>query len=427
VFLISKYSVFFAAYFTSLPLIWAYTLLSGRITLSILFSIVLLTTILCNIASVSRKIEKRYVRIMSFYGVFSLCALLSALFSDNYNVSSFLHLISYLSAPLFFYLVPLIFGKLYLPGRAGHIALSMCYYLGIILAAFLVVELLASNFLDVDFHSYLFLPRNDLPESRFLGVYVRARGFAPEPGHSSLLLEVLIFLGMAHLAICHASAVKKAAYFCFCYVGVIATASVAGVVLIPSVYILASLAHAAIYSTFKKVSKVLITVGMGLSVLYGVYYSGQAKLYNDFIDNQIIEKYYSYSASDRLDRIDVFLSLISQYNIGQLIFGAGSGIVTKYSLGESETILSLYLLVMLELGVLGFAFLLIFIIYSFVSLSRVRKVGESYLLAGLIVTFLHYILIANYWYPYLWLCPLVVLLLGSGRQLHQRRLTLQTS
>jgi len=217
-----------------------------------------------------------------------------------------------------------------------------------------------------------------------------------------------MFSGYYYLQLVQASKLKKILFIFLIYIGIISTASVAGILFIPMALLLAIIIKNIFYLEFTRLFTQIFYIFTVFILFLLVYLYADIFFLNDFIDRQILNKFESYSANDRLDRVTVFYESFMLFEFFNLIFGAGPGIVSQLNLSADETLISLPLLVLGEIGILGLLFLIFFIFNTFYLLSKLPKRYNTTLLACLLVTLMHYLLIANYWYPYLWLAPLII-------------------
>ena len=385
----------FKYYIYSLPFIWSFTILSGRLTPTILISLLMFLIVLINLNLYKLNFSKCKLLLVFLY---LLSIFLSFFLSNKYNQSTFLHAISYVLSFFFFYLIPLIYTRLNYQ-LIGEIP-RYCFNLVIGLTFFIFLEFSLTNFFSVDLHSYLLLPSDDLPDSSFLGRFIRPRGFAPEPGHLSLLIEILLFISLIYLE--KSSLFIKISFITFTYLGVCLTASVSGLLIIPLSYILSIII---VYRKNLIIFKIILNLLFLTIFILIIYYSNIIFIFNEFIDDQIILKFDSTSALDRINRVNIFLDIVSNFTFFNYFFGVGPGIVSILNLSDSESIINLYLLVFSELGILGI-FLLLFFFYSSLKIYNDQTFNpwiSICTLGAVVVVSMHFLLIANYWYPYFWL------------------------
>ncbi len=140
------------------------------------------------------------------------------------------------------------------------------------------------------------------------------------------------------------------------------------------------------------------------------YYTNSYFPVYDLVFTNSLEKLDSGSSDDRLNRLNVFLNIVDSMNIFDFFFGFGPNATVSLGYGELFTIVLLYPLVFVELGLFGLlSFGLIisyFIYYSFSLYGKIR----FYIQVSLIAVLIHYLFIANYWYPYLWFLGIFIYL-----------------
>jgi len=112
----------FSGYFISMPFIWAYTLFSGRVTPTILVSMMMCSIIFVKvIVTKSTLVDKELYRIVTIYIFYCCAVLVAAVLSGNYTQSAFNHTTSYLISPLVFYIAPILYGRILFSKSSGVI------------------------------------------------------------------------------------------------------------------------------------------------------------------------------------------------------------------------------------------------------------------------------------------------------------------
>jgi len=119
------------------------------------------------------------------------------------------------------------------------------------------------------------------------------------------------------------------------------------------------------------------------------------------LENQLIGKLSSYSMQDRLSRLDSFSNFL---NGNSLFFGLSPGASPNASYNGQITQLSIYPLILMEVGLVGFSFMCLFIVGRFVEVFRMNN--SKYMFTALTAIFyvvINGLIISNYYYPAFWL------------------------
>lgn len=135
---------------------------------------------------------------------------------------------------------------------------------------------------------------------------------------------------------------------------------------------------------------VILIVGIGAS---GFNY---IELYNSLI----LDKLESSSGSRRSDAI---ISALNYFNNGEAhnwLIGFGPG---AYDVLGIDSIISLYVNILFELGGLGIILFILFVCYVAFNVFRIRNIPiRTAFFLGIFNGFVHYTVISNYWYPWIW-------------------------
>lgn len=274
----------------------------------------------------------------------------------------------------------------------------MISYSLLIVSVFTIIEFVSKNFLGLDqFDS--FIPRLsnsiDFKASYMIGAgaFIRSRGFTSESGHNALfLLSFLPFMMLSKIKhklisiivviIALATTFSAAAMFEM----VVAGLSVSLVKIILSRKTI----------RIKKSNLIIIYIGIIILILVVIFTNTLDYLLAYF--NGIFNKINldnSSSAGLRFSRWANSLSLVKN----NYLFGAGPGISSIF-LGTAST--NLYIEMFVETGIVGLFFFLWFITQAVIKVFKLNNTTKYFYLFSIFVCIIHYFIIGNYWYPWLW-------------------------
>jgi len=350
------------------------------------------------------------------YVVLFLCIAFLSFCLNNiagFNAKSLNHLIAYSFSVivLFFVFRFLLLNSLSSDG--DKFVFLKWLYRGVYFACFFgVLEFVIKNFFGIQLDEIV--PRSLAGEYNptVLGEYIRIRSFVQESGHFALFLEILGPLAFYYkfYSKCENGFVSKALFivvFSLAFILTLSTTAFANVVIV-----LLILCINQIYNIVKKkaVSKRFIFTAIVFFVfITGITY--YLLFVNDFLgsilDEVLVGKLSSSgSADDRNNRIQEVFKIFLTGNWINFLFGYGPG---AYDRLKIESIISLYVNLFLELGLLGLTtfILLIKSIFSRVLLNKNRYLRTA-LVISLITASIHYMAISNYWYPWIWMLFAVV-------------------
>ncbi|WP_267666872.1 O-antigen ligase family protein [Levilactobacillus brevis] len=275
---------------------------------------------------------------------------------------------------------------------------KMISYSLLIVSVFTIIEFVSKNFLGLDqFDS--FIPRLsnsiDFKASYMIGAgaFIRSRGFTSESGHNALfLLSFLPFMMLSKIKhklisiivviIALATTFSAAAMFEM----VVAGLSVSLVKIILSRKTI----------RIKKSNLIIIYIGIIILILVVIFTNTLDYLLAYF--NGIFNKINldnSSSAGFRFSRWANSLSLVKN----NYLFGAGPGISSIF-LGTAST--NLYIEMFVETGIVGLFFFLWFITQAVIKVFKLNNTTKYFYLFSIFVCIIHYFIIGNYWYPWLW-------------------------
>jgi hypothetical protein len=110
----------------------------------------------------------------------------------------------------------------------------------------------------------------------------------------------------------------------------------------------------------------------------------------------------SNSFDDRQNRINFFYENFFRLDFIHKLVGTGAAGYDILGFDESNAILSLYYSITFELGFVGLFLLLLLFIYILYHTIRIKSPIRFFLLIAVTSGIMHYIFIANFWYPWFW-------------------------
>ncbi len=323
------------------------------------------------------------------------------------NSKSFNHTVGYLSTFLLFH-VTIKFAFFAIKDKALILRKVLQYltYITIFSAIFANIEFFLSNVLDININDYI--PRPSEVEAFYdatvLGLFYRARGFAPESGHFAFMMELFFPLTIYYIyftGLCKWNKFLKAISIIVIILSFIFTVSTASFVIVPVAFLLASVVYAK--RIFLYINRYIVKFFIGTIITFTVaLLLNYLFSFSNLIFLSITDKLESGSFDDRQERINFFYDQFSRLNIIKQISGVGPAGYDILGFDEVNSILSLYHNITFELGFFGlFLLFSLFVYIIIVALNIKDKIG-FFLLAALISGVLHFYFIANFWYPWFW-------------------------
>lgn len=335
-----------------------------------------------------------------------LLAIFSFIVNGWGNSKALNHTIAYLSTFLLFH-VAIKFSLFVARDRKKTFrkVLTWLSYITVISACFANLEFLLSNVFRININDYI--PRPSEAEAMYdatvLGLFYRARGFAPESGHFAFMMELFSPITIYYLyfsTFCRWRSSLKVAAFILMILTIIFTVSTASFVIVPVVFLIASIVYGDIVfsfvkNNFSKVFVAFVLISAALLIL-NYFFS-----FDKFILFSITDKLDSVSFEDRQSRIDFFYDSFLRLDIIKQFTGVGPAGFDILGFDEIS-ILSLYHNVTFELGLFGLVLLLSLFLYVLTSILRLRNSLGFFLLMSFLSGLIHYYIIANFWYPWFW-------------------------
>jgi hypothetical protein len=349
----------------------------------------------------SLKISKKLLFYLLPAIIFILYVILNSLINVQFYGSYFNHVISYISSVLLFLIMPLWYYESFkLKYNYRQLLFWICF-VTVFTCLYAISQFFLNNFFGINLDDYLYWPAVEISNTMALGMYFRTKSFFAEPGHFGLFLECfipLIFWYFYKTKIIFNYMIKNILFFII-IIAFVLTISAASFFCLSTAFLIVWLINVKDIKNYSP--KFLFKVMFFLGILYLIYfYTNSYFSVFDMIYTNSIDKLDSGSSQDRLSRLGIFFDIVNNMNVLDYFLGFGPN--ATVTLGYRSTVILLYPLVFIELGLLGFLFfaaiLCGFIYYSFSLKGSIR----FYTQVSLFSVLLHYLFISNYWYPYLW-------------------------
>ncbi|KAA9041629.1 hypothetical protein FW778_06300 [Ginsengibacter hankyongi] len=330
------------------------------------------------------------------------------------NSKSLNHTVAYGSTFLLFY-VAIKFTFFSAPNKNLLLKriLQFITYTTILSALYGNVEFISSNFFGLNLNDYI--PRPSEVEAWYdatvLGLFYRARGFAPESGHYTFMMELFAPLVIYYLyfsGLCKWHKLLKTLSIIIIVLSFIFAVSTASFIIVPLAFICAAVFYAKkIYLYIKRFLRkfVITTFLISTTVILLNYFLS----FYTLILLSITSKLDSTSFDDREAKIDFFYSNFSRFGLVKKIFGAGPAGYNILGFDETNSILSLYHNITFEMGFLGIFLILSLLFYLIICALKITDKIGFFLLASLLSGIFHFYFIANFWYPWFWFIATVVI------------------
>ncbi|GHB59227.1 O-antigen ligase family protein [Persicitalea jodogahamensis] len=348
--------------------------------------------------------------------LFLLSVYLGFFLNQNHFKSGkpFNHVIAYSYVVLInYYLIKNAYYHLCKKFGAGFISKSYAaIYFGIfITCAFGIAEFWLKNIKGIDVDSYIPRPAVSEYEPLALTDFIRLRSFVEESGHLAYYIEVF-----APIAIYFS---RKKKYLFYPLVAVISacfllTFSTAGWLISAFTYLILTIWYAEFWKqrentivNYRKIFRYLLGVGIVVSIFASNY--NLVTYVSSALKEVVVYKIgRSNSAEDRTARYLEGVNALAHSDLLRLSFGNGPAVYDTLQFHRGGTIL-LYLTIILESGLLGLSFFLIFCALLFYKAMKLQNPQLRFvLLFALCSSFLHFLIISNYWYPWFWILAIII-------------------
>lgn len=398
---ISRFAlIFLRIYIYTLPFTYAFSAREGLITITVVVAALGLLFCLFNVVFGRTYIPSKF----SLFLLSSFCLnLVFTMIRQNIvNDKTLNHFIAYTGSILLFCAVPLVLAASADGLRSKKIILSDLVIVARFCCLAVILQFWMNNFTSHSFEDFIPYPEGIDAQSMFLGRFYRSRGFAAEPGHFSLLLEMLVpLVVLAQHQVWRRHRWNLILDVSLLFLALCCIGSPTGFIIIIASYILAQ-----VVSGSGPRAGTLWLLLLASGVVLAIYeflirdLVGGASL-ADVAWEMLSGKLDSSSANVRADRFALGWLLLDEASPSQLIFGYGPASYYNLNLGD-QSIIQLFQLLLVESGIIGACLF----IGSFVSLARAAReilIDERlFFYWSMFALAIHYSFIANYYYPYIW-------------------------
>jgi hypothetical protein len=271
-------------------------------------------------------------------------------------------------------------------------------------ALFACTEFVLNNFYGIDLGSLV--PRGDLQEydALVIELFQRARGFATESGHFTFMMELFMPICIYYLffsSYCSWPLAIKCIILFSYFASIVFAASSATFLILPAVFIATAVVYWRRFSKYIISNRRRVSIFVGSVVALMLVLNRYISLYT-LILSSVADKFDSNSYDDREMRYRFFYDIFPNQPIVQKLIGVGPSGFRLLGYDESVTIISFYLNVTFELGVLGLFLVLMFIWLVLRQCLKWESNMAPFVFAAVVGGGLHYYIIGNYYYPWFW-------------------------
>lgn len=391
-----------------LPFVSAFAL-TGTLTLSVLWSVVLLVLYIFGV--LRKGIVANPLKIENLLlGGFFVFVFIGYLINGFLEVKPTNHLVAYfVTVFIFFILINQVMHGL---GRSWDSVWSIArvlFYSMMFVSIFTMAEFALRVFANINVNDFIPRPHRGVYVSSALDrLLARVRGFAEESGQHAMMMETFAPVSI-YFALNKWDAPKIIRWACAVILGLslLFTFSAGAFIFLP----LAITFALGYFLLFRHVRPIYLMGGVAVALLLnlatlpliGVTIVG---LVVTIVGGKIGG---SASLSDRTDRFSAFAEFYESADTFHRIVGFGPSGFRVADLEKS--ILSLYPTILFEGGLFGFLFFVSFLAYIFYIIVKIEHQVKVFLMIGFISCCSHYAIVAGYWRPWLWfLCALACLI-----------------
>lgn len=273
-------------------------------------------------------------------------------------------------------------------------------YIGVLLSAvYALFEFLTINyFTQFSFiNDYIFRPAVQEYTPIYNQAFIRARSFTEESGVFALYLNAFAPFALNHIFKVY-TASKRFLIVAIIILAYIVTFSAGGIgfllisLIITLFFWLTDSSKKIRFSPKKLFNSVVILLFLSLVVFINItqILSFLKPLFLKLtLDND----------SGRFERWQNALNLFDHVSFLQYFIGVGPGQVSEtFNTGTT----SFYIDRIVETGILGLSLFLLFIFFVFIRVIKMKTQRKYLYFCSLVSITLHFIIISNYWFPYLW-------------------------
>ena len=330
---------------------------------------------------------------------------------SNVNSKVFNHTTAFTIVILLYYFTIRI---LIINTRESLLDISKYLFIGIMISSvYALFEFISKNYiLSLAYiNDLIYRPSVMMYSPIYNGRFIRVRSFTEESGVFALYLNVCLPIALIYIYKRY-SGIKKGIVLGIILSAYILTFSAGGIGFLLISIIIAGLIYICdninrkrlkIKITYKRIYIFIVAL---ICILVGVY------LINDSIIeyiNPILNKITLKNDSGRFERWNNTLYYFKQQESLKQMLGIGIGKISDI-FGRGTT--SLYIDLLVQNGVIS---LIMFVVYIFIIIYKIFNINDKYkylYLISIISVLLHYCIISNFWFPFLWFIITMI-------QLHQ--------
>jgi hypothetical protein len=280
-----------------------------------------------------------------------------------------------------------------------------------------IFEFIDKNFLHYGIDEFIYRPTvKDMPA--LFNLFYRMRSFTEEPGHFGLFLEIFSPLSLYYIFNSNIKVIYAVIFSFTVLISLIFTFSTASFVIIP-ISIFITLAYFLYKNNvvikqlyfYKRIIYILFSLILFFILLDYIGFIS----FLDLVETAVKKITNSSSSSDRLERASETLNVFYNSNIIQLLFGFGPAGNLSYNL---NSVVSLYVTILFEVGILGIILFILFLLVVFKKIISIKSNIKYFFMISFISATLHYSIISNYWFPWLWFLIVLIAYVKRYERIH---------
>lgn len=292
-------------------------------------------------------------------------------------------------------------------------------------SVYVIVEFIFGNLLNININDYIPRPTeaSTFYQGTVLAVFYRTRGFAAESGHFTFMIELLAPVAFYYLyfsGYCQWKRIFKTLYLFLVIFGFISAFSIASFIIVPIAIAVSSILYARPILYFVKKNATAFFISAFVVILIFVAINFVFPIFK-FILLSIQAKLGGYGYEYREDNLSFFFTHFSRFDITQKLIGAGPAGTVLLGFGTGHGILNIYFSFIFEIGLIGFLFFILLLIYGAYHIYKMRSSLGFLLSISLLAGMMHYYFIANYYYPWFWFILILSIFCGKGYHSSQEK------
>ena len=393
-------------YIITMPFVSAFSF-TGTVSLPLIFAVILF--LLMGLQVIRKgKLPDGFIGVdIIIISLLLFLAFFSFVTNGFGNSKSFNHTIAYLSSFVLFY-ITIKFIFFYIKDKDWLLkkVLQFITYATVISAVYANVEFISSNLFDLNLNEYIPRPSEDekFYEASVVGFLYRARGFAPESGVFTQMMELFLPLTVYYLffsGFCKWVRWVKRVAITLIIFSIIFAASSATFIILPIAILIASIIYIKKIVSYILNKPVLFYLKTLVVISVGLLINNYLSIYTNILLS-VTDKIDSGSFDDRQGRIDFFYEEFSKFTIVNKLIGAGPAGFDILGFESSKSIVSLYYNITIELGLVSLFILFAFMAYIFFYAFSIKNKIGFFIMIAVLSGIMHYYFVHNYWVPWFW-------------------------